>query len=191
MDNNQANRSLVIRNSPIEFVVVGPKGKRNGVLIRSENLKTDLIGFAAKGQEIDDIPSSSFIDFLSKNPLLFPLLFPPRRMYSVGSSPIKPIKYDLDKREFEYRFYWVGRCSRSDQKSINDTFNRYVADLLIGIQEGDIEQVEWSISPTILRCSQVNARLNIEISQYSVILGIYIMAALIFLIQSVIGFYTR
>lgn len=175
---NQPNRSLTIHNSPIEFVVVGPKGKRNGVLIRSENLKTDLIGFAATGRESDDFSLSSLS-------WLFSLYFflPSRRMYSVGSSPIRAIKYDIDKRNSEYRFCWVGMCSGSDRKSIHDTFNRYIEDLLPGIQEGDIEQVEWSISPVILRCSEANTRMKKQKLQYQAIFGVYFTIIMLVLLR--------
>ena len=180
MDSNQHNQSLTIHNSPIEFVVVGSKGKHNGVLIRSENLKTDLIGFAARGRKDKDNYST-----LS---LLFFNLIPLRRMYVVNSSSSRSIKYEyyLDERESEYRFCWVGESSSSDRESIRDTFNRYIEDLLLGLQEGDYEQVEWNIAPVILRCSEANIRIRKKRLLTIIIVGTYLAIGL-----ATLGLYHR
>ncbi|BAY46254.1 hypothetical protein SAMD00079811_38620 [Scytonema sp. HK-05] len=154
MDTSQPSKSLIINNSPIEFAVIGPKGKPNGILVRSDNLKIDVIGLAALGSENSNSYSNSSRDLLFGN-----LFFCPRKIWSVASVPLDQIDRNWDERKSEYRFYWVGLCSRLDKESVRKTFNRQITDLFFGIEQNDIEQVEWSIAPVVLVCSEIHIRL--------------------------------
>jgi hypothetical protein len=40
--------SIVLKNSPVEFVITGPSGGRDQVLIKSDNAGLDLIGVSAE-----------------------------------------------------------------------------------------------------------------------------------------------
>jgi hypothetical protein len=179
IDNSQ--RSAIIVNSPIEFAVIGAKGSRNGVLVRSQNLQIDLIGFAVTGGEKPQ--SRSSFDLLRI--ILFSyIIMPSRAMNYVESSALGYIGRDRDNRKSEYRLYWVGLCSSSNRKEIRETFNRYITDLLSGIEEEDLEQVEWSLAPTILGCIYAQTRANKTRQQYSLIMAMYILIILITLITT-------
>ena len=149
MDRTDSRSAFTIHNSNVEFVVVGPKGKRDGVLVRSDNVRTDLIGFASTGHTQRDIDATS---------VFRRHLGPSRRMWSVDSFPLDRTGHEWDERKSEYRFCWVGPCSEFERNTIRNTFNRYVADLQAGIEEGALEQVEWSIAPVVLDCAVAQAR---------------------------------
>jgi len=173
MDTTESSPHLIIRNCPIEFVVVGPKGKRDGVLVRSEGLLTDLIGFAASRTE-----KSSF----NQDHALRLWFGRARTMSSVDSFPLDRTGHQWDERKSEYRFCWVGPCSDGDREAIRETFNRYVADVQAGIEERDIDQVEWSLSPVILRCVAARARTQRR-KRMILTLGVaYVMAIILGLI---------
>ena len=156
MDKYKFHKSIVIHNSHIEFLVVGPKGNNNGVLVKSEKLKIDLIGFAAGSSDIDDYDKYSFsiIDLL--------LFISRTKMYFVESNSARLINYnnDVDNRKTKYKFYWVGMCRSSDKKKIREIFNRCIEDLLIGIETEDIERIEWSIAPVIYHCAKAQKQLK-------------------------------
>lgn len=175
MSTSEFKDNLVIHRSPIEFVVVGPRGKRDGILVRSENPPLDLIGFAAIGRERND----------SSGPLGF--FFPSLRRgrYSVESFPLQHSAGEWDERKSGYRFCWVGMCSESDREKIHEAFNRYAADLLSGIQERDIDQVEWSLAPVILHCLEAQTRFKKRRLMFPILLAAYVMALLIALIVRV------
>src|SRR5688500_1927933 len=93
MENNSI-KSMTISRSPIDFVLVGPKGSRNGVLVRSEQTTLDLIGFAASGS-ID----YSLFD-MRFNRSLFAWVFARKReMHAITTTSLKerPDKYDSRK----------------------------------------------------------------------------------------------
>jgi hypothetical protein len=185
MYTDKLKRSLTIIDSPIEFVVIGAKGKRNGVLVRSQNVQLDLIGVAAGGGE--NIRSRLIYERLLHITLITILLIDgvsSRTINYVESSSSDYVSGDRDKRQSEYRFYWVGSCPRSRRKVIDATFNRYITDVLSGIEEGDVEQVEWSISPTILECLNAQAHYIRIRQQYLFIVAIYALIILIAVVTS-------
>jgi hypothetical protein len=168
---------LTIRNSPVEFLVAGPRGSHNGVLIKSEDLKIDLIGYAARerGYKKYSARIPSFVFSQS------------RRMYSVKSSSLRMLDYDIDmirshdERESVYKFCWIGECSRSDQIAIEEIFNLYIEDVLKGLEDADYDLVEWSIAPVVLRCSQAKLRRQRFRNLKFALAGIYTIAALVYL----------
>ena len=174
MEIDNSKRSLTISNSPIEFAVIGPKGKRNGVLVRSKNLQVDLIGFAVTGREMRRSESV----LLSSN-FLFSYISSSRTINYVESRALDHVGNDWDKRKSEYRLYWVGLCSISSQREIRETFNRYMTDLLSGIEEEDLEQVEWSLASTILSCLDAQMLIRRRRQTYLSIMAIYILPILV------------
>jgi hypothetical protein len=166
-------RSLTISNSPIEFALIGPKGKRNGVLVRSKNLQIDLIGFAITGEE----KRRSVSTRLSRGVLLSSF-FPLREMNCIESQA-HDIGSDWDKRESEYRLCWVGACSSLSRREIRATFNRYMTDLLSGIEQEDLEKVEWSLAPTILGCSDAHMVIKRRRQSYLLIVAMYTLISVI------------
>jgi len=97
-----------------------------------------------------------------------------------------------DERKSGYRLYWVGLCSESALREIREVFNLYAADLKYGIEAGDIEQIEWTLAPTLLRCSTANARQkrSRRIRNYFLALFVllYTIALLFFLARYLFGF---
>jgi hypothetical protein len=142
---------VVIRQSSIEFVVIGPRGGRDAVLIRSENASLDLIGFAAQ---------KSFDTDLKSSPLYFPFVSSSRIMNVVESYPVEAYEGNIEKRKASYRLAWTGYCSSLRRDQIHEAFNAHVADVQSGIKEEDVEQIEWSLAPVIYLCVKAHERRN-------------------------------
>jgi hypothetical protein len=142
---------IVIRQSSIEFVVIGPRINRDAVLVRSENAGLDLIGFAAQ---------KSFDTDLRASPLYFPFTGSSRVMSVVESYPVEAYEGNIEKRKASYRLAWIGYCSPLRRDRIHEAFNAHVADIQYGIKEEDIEQIEWSLAPVIYLCVKAHERRN-------------------------------
>jgi len=181
--------SLTVKDSPVEFLLAGPKGNRSGILIRSDNLKTDLIGFAVR--ERDQTNRIIYFGTLLK----VYLGWSARRMYSVKSLSLKTqdpdsgVIHGLDDRKSVYKFCWRGDCTSYDIIAIERIFNLYIEDVLKGLNEKDDEFAEWSIAPIILCCSEAMLRKQWRRRFSLVFLGIYSVSALVFLFMTVTHFY--
>jgi hypothetical protein len=156
-------------------------------LIKSDDLKLDLIGFAAR--ESGHNKYSEGIPFLSY--IFFPFIYSqPRRKNSVKSSSLRIVDYDRslirghDERDSEYKFCWIGDCSPSDKFAIEKVFNLYIKDVLKGLEDADSDLVEWSIAPVVLRCSQAKLRLQKIRNLSLACIVIYSIAVLVYLLMA-------
>jgi len=72
-----------------------------------------------------------------------------------------------------------------DRTRIEDAFNLNAADLQLGIESYDIDQVEWSLAPVIFSCSEANERavrrLRLQRFTALVSLVVYALIAAVFL----------
>jgi hypothetical protein len=178
---------LAIRNSPVEFLVAGPRGSRNGILIKSDDTKLDLIGFAARESGHNKYSEGILLLFYT----FFPFLYSQsRRKNSVKSSSLRMVDCDRslirghDERDSEYKFCWIGECSPSDMFAIEKVFNLYIEDVLKGLEDADNDLVEWSIAPVVLRCSQAKLRLQKTRNLILAITVIYSIAGLVYLLMA-------
>lgn len=143
MNSREEKKSIVIDNSPIEFVITGPKGKRDGILVKSKNAQLDLIGFAGNAHMKMDHKCLEISNSLWKAP---------RTLNSAESFRLDHRNDDWDIRKSGYHFFWSGLCSQPEREKIRDIFNRYVADMQSGIEEHDVDLIEWSLSPIVAKC---------------------------------------
>ena len=149
MDSNNHTNGLVLEKSPIEFIVVGAKGVRHSVLLRSDTAQLDLVGFAASmsGKNKRYSPQPSFLAPRK-----------PRILSSVRSYPLSRPNDEEDSREATYQFCWVGLSSEEDKQRIEELFRKHASDLQAGIDKQDMERIEWSLAPVLLECTTAEYR---------------------------------
>ena len=146
--------------SPIEFVVIGPQGDRDVILVRSENVNMDLVGFATQKSFDRDLESSS-PESSSPGGSLFNSWIAgssDRIMNVVESSAIEPYRMDRGKRKSSYRLSWVGYCSSVRHRLIHHAFDAHTADIQHGLHEENVEQIELSLAPVIYLCTKADQR---------------------------------
>lgn len=132
----------IVLDSPVEFVIVGPSGSRDKVLVRSKNAGLDLVGLAAHGEAgTQDIISS---------------LWRSRPLNVVTSYPVPDIRSSMDSRHSKFRFAWRGLASASGIERVENVLNSLLPELHRAIEERDLEEIEWTISPVIYNCTRAS-----------------------------------
>jgi hypothetical protein len=136
-----------IINSPLEFVIVGPKGEYRGILASSNNATLDLIGIAA-------INSSRNIDGkMNVESPISRLFFKPSDTYLCARTyPLSNIRYDDDFRLSDYVLWWKGQTTRRTFERIEKELSIRAVDIKYAIEENDTERLEWNIAPIIYLC---------------------------------------
>jgi hypothetical protein len=159
--------------------VSGPLGGRDRVLIRSENAGLDIVALSSQSLESERRATNldPFVAFFGGRN---------RQLNVVSSMSVPDFRRDSDNRKSSLNFAWVGLASQLRTDLIRNTFNRSLPDIFHALHSGTIEDVEFSIAPVILVCSEAHerrrqihrARIGI-LSIYSVIvIAIFIYLAL-------------
>jgi hypothetical protein len=141
----------VFKNSPVEFILIGPRGGRDEILIRSDNAGLDIVGLAVEqgiDRDFEVVPISMMSLILGGD----------RQMNIVESRKVHDLEPDSDDRVSSYQFAWVGLCSSMDREKVKDVFHSSIADLRSAIQKGSRSQVEMAISRIVLKCSSARER---------------------------------
>ena len=156
----------IIKNSPIEFVVSGPLGGRDRILIRSDKAGLDIVAISSQ---------SIHFDRRRRSPDPFIALFGghTRQLNVVSSMSVPDFRKEADIRKSSLNIAWIGNASIRRIDRIRDTFNRCLPDIINALQAGSAEDVEFSIAPVILDCSQANEELRRIRRAMVGILGIY------------------
>ena len=144
-------RIEVLDNSPIEFVVFGPRGGRDEILLRSSNAGLDIIGLAAeKGMNREYVPFSASIISL--------FFGAGRQMNIIESHKTDDLDPESDDRVSAFQFAWVGLCSPVRRERIEHALNKSLADLRSALRKDDRSQIEMAIAPIVLACSRAHER---------------------------------
>lgn len=143
-------KTIEIRNSPIEFVLVGPSRGKDAIFARSDNAGLDL-----KGLAIERFTDQQALEFQSGLSSL--LLGSNRQLNVVESYDVDDLDTEYDDRKSPLRFAWVGYCSQVRRERIEQVLNRVCTQLRDNMLEKDAD-VELSISPLILNCSLAHQR---------------------------------
>lgn len=138
---------VVLTNSSVEFVIVGPVKGQDRILLSSENANLDLKGLAAD-------PDADTLEISSLNRFYSNLLSKPYRQLNViESNPTHDLEGNYDNRKSSFRFAWVGYCSKYQKDKILKAFNRSLFELTEAINHGSKSDIEFTVSPMILECS--------------------------------------
>ena len=152
--------ALIITNSPIEFVLLGPFYGRDRVLIKSENAGPDLIGQALIESATEE-ESSSIYSRIS-NPFKKPKTHIVKSMqaYDVGTISNRKdnlfFKEDRDSRTSSFIYAWRGHTTKRSLKEIEKVFQLYLYDIIEGISDNDNAGAEQNIAPLIYLCHKAN-----------------------------------
>lgn len=172
---------FVIKNSVVEFVLVGPYRGRDKIFAISENAGLDLKGLAIdRNQDSDDFAPLGIYTSL--------LLASNRQLNVIESYDVLDIDGEYDDRKSPLRIAWVGYCSSYRRDKIKDLFNRVCGEIRDSILEHEHSNVELSISPVILNCSIANERRQRQRNFMRTALVMYLFIALsvavVFLLQN-------
>lgn len=152
--NSPMKKAAVLIRSPIEFVVAGPAGGRDRVLVRSRNAGLDLIGLVARGAELYRFPKRTYRRSSSD---ILSLIFGGSRPLNVVSSFSSPdVSPEFDSRHSVFSFAWNGYASVRGTETVAEMLNLQLPDLYRAISEGDVREIEWALGPIIQRCAEIN-----------------------------------
>ncbi|MBC3911397.1 hypothetical protein [Undibacterium umbellatum] len=163
--------AVIIKNSPIDFVLTGPFGGRDRVMIRTENAGIDLI--ASCSQSVDRVQKR-----FTSDPILAVFGGRKRQLNVVSSMPVPDIRRDVDERESRLNFAWVGLASTMQIEKINYLFIQNTPDIFYAIKGRDEEDVEFNIAPIVLACSEMNEIRRRNGRMLRVLTGFYAVLAL-------------
>ncbi len=154
MELKRSQSYIVAVESPIEFVVIGPKGGKDGICIRSDNMMPDLLGFAIRSNDIEEesAPTPSSVT------LVYTVLFGTNRQLHLMTSVRLSQSDDKDTRGASLKLAWVGGASEIGTKRIRRAFDSAVLELQKSIDTGDVERLEWSLAPVLYECMGANER---------------------------------
>lgn len=144
---NPNGRSVVIKNTPVEFVVSGPMG-RDRILIRSENAGMDLVGKA--------IHSDGYYKDIKRSPTSSILFGGPAGLHTVQSGYVADFRSDIDGRESMLALTWRGHATNRGVEDVKETFLMYYRDIYAAYYYGDEDDVELQVAPLIYQCSLAN-----------------------------------
>lgn len=148
-----ASKILEVPNSPIEFVVVGPDGGRDRVLVRSAGAGFELIGLAAQNSDRSLHPLSG------RRGLGILTIEPPTNV--ISSQPLEDTRPEIDARKSRYRFAWKGFASEYFVGKVREEFMLILPNIRDAVRSGEREDVEWALAPLLLHCVEShNARLR-------------------------------
>lgn len=178
----------VVRNSPVEFVITGPSGGRDRVLIRSEEAKLDLIAAALQPPEMERL---SFPVPVSE--LFFAAFFAPeRRRFVLSSRPIADLE-GKDTRTSVARFAWRGQSDSISSAKISEILDYRLVDIFGLLARGDSDsngpELEEILSPLLFACVEVEETYVRRRRRMSSVFVIYMFIAVFIFIGLVLREY--
>lgn len=136
--------AIIIENSPVEFVLVGPSKNGEVIMAKSSTAKLDLIGYAMLNNKASN--EVMMIPFRSK-----------RRFNIINSMPL--LRNDnYDNRKSIVRYCWRGRSSRYQDEDLKSLFNRYSVDIIQAYEDGDKDRMVLNLSPVIFLCQEIKLK---------------------------------
>lgn len=175
-------KTIEIRNSPIEFVLVGPNRGKDAIFVMSDNAGLDL-----KGLAIERFSDRQSIEFQSGLSSLF--LGSNRQLNVVVSYDVDDLDTEYDDRKSPLRFAWVGYCSHVRREEIEHVLNRVCTQLRDNILENDSD-VDLSISPLILNCSLAHQRRLRSRNFFRATMFVYLVAGITAVIAAAISVFS-
>lgn len=165
------NYPVRLENSPIEFVLTGPWGGRDRILLRSELAELDIIGLAAQADDVDR-------DSVGASNALSILFGREDQLNVVSSMPMIDIKPNVDSRKSKFRFAWKGFASRSGIRGVRTALNDSLPELQDALASGDMNEIEFALAPVIFHCTDASkSRLRFRRTMRLTI-AIYILTSL-------------
>jgi hypothetical protein len=150
---------FLLDTSPVEFVLVGPRGNSRGVIVRSSHAQLDLIASLHESPNRFDgrdsfrvfpVPFRGF-------PFPFPAFaLPVRKQLDLQICRISthhiPNIGQQDDRLSDYELVWRGIARKVDLERVEKKLSLRATDLYHAIKEEDIAEIEWQMAPVIQQC---------------------------------------
>ncbi len=143
--------NVVLVESPVEFVLIGPIRDQLKVLVKSKNAGIDLIGYSQDENEDLYINSSIFLNSLipqkvnSKN-------FDQLSVRVVPDNE-EEFRFSEDFRLTSYMFVWRGVKNNRFNRKINYYFDSNLPDIIFALQNQDLDKLEWTLATIISLCN--------------------------------------
>jgi len=154
---SRSRRTVIVKNSPVSFAVMGASGNHRQVLIRSDDRNLDLVGLDNRTFMIED-HNLTDKSLGARSGLYITEL----RSFLVRTSASyhRAVSED-DSRTSHLSFAWRGLGDGRDIGDIEDTFSMVANDLMAALDSESIESAEWQIAPIIAMCrSKTDARIR-------------------------------
>ncbi|NMY35115.1 hypothetical protein HBR94_26820 [Pseudomonas sp. WS 5412] len=174
-------RAVVIKNSPVEFVVSGPLEGRDRIIIRSENAGLDLIGKAIQsgGKQRRRGWASSFFTLFNRDQYL----------NTVVGGFVPDVRPEIDDRYSMLAFTWRGYATSSGVRRVEGEFRQFYRDIHFAYLRRDEDDVEIQISPLIYQCSLEDKRATDSRRLARYLLGAYAVLGMAMVAWYVVRFF--
>lgn len=160
MENNSIDDSLIVKNSPLEFVVIGPSDEQDIVLVRTHDAKLDLIGFALsslknqfRSRERSGSMSRSVLGKIVDN---FNIIFADNNKFVKVNTVTQPLFDKSEKRKITYTLCVRGNIRPNDEIFISNQFAISIFDMQYSIAKWDSVRLERAIAPLIFQCYTIH-----------------------------------
>jgi hypothetical protein len=148
MDDRVKTNEVIVKNSPVEFVIIGPKGEHRGIIVRSEHAGADIVGAAAYSE-------FSKFDVFKMNKVFPFYIFKGKDEYNFARSYTLS-NLDSDDRLSDYFFVWKGKATKKDIHYIEKEFSRRASDIRYAVKDNDTSRIEWNVGPIVYLCEQAS-----------------------------------
>ncbi len=143
---------IVVKNSSIDFILVGTTGQGIGVIAKNDKSNIDLIGeYIVKYQKGKTIDTNFFQNLL--NVLGFNYF---TNIHFVKSYEVDNILDTQDKRLTNYVFCWKGFCSPQELSTVKELLDLHIQSLISSYKNGDENELIWNLGPLVFVCSKAN-----------------------------------
>jgi hypothetical protein len=131
---------IIVKNSPIEFVLTGPFAGADQVLVKSENAALDLVGAA------------SFKKYERKKSSIWwlKIFYPEMRKVNVTNGhAFEDVVSTADNRLSDYFFAWSGQTTNRTQDTVDQLISVRLHDIVTGVRQNNQARLEWSLSAPV------------------------------------------
>jgi hypothetical protein len=140
--------NVILVDSPVEFILIGPIYDNLKVLVKSKNAGIDLIGFSQDENNNEYVNGSS----------LFLTSLMPQKVYSRETEQLNHNNFIYDNftehyRDSTYKFIWRGVKNNRFNDIIEKTFNMRLYDIVSAIRNEDLDTLEWHLAVVISLCN--------------------------------------
>jgi hypothetical protein len=175
----RSNTPIIIDNSPLEFVLMGPNGETDSILVKSSNAGIDLLGLASYEYLVPKDFATN-----SPTPLTFFAKFRSINIVEVEdnvnvSMANDTTSTDFHPRRFAYRLIWVGQCTPYYKEKIVSLLYNNLRDLKLAFLQDEKLELEMFLGLIILHCSVYDQRIAKRQKVYFTVIIIYILALII------------
>lgn len=162
----------IFDNSPIEFILVGPLEGKDVVLVQSKSPGLDLFGLANhRFAHLKKAPASGLLSNILTNK--------EREIHVVESDGERDIHSYVDDRLSLYRFIWVGGARHGEIEQFRVDFIDSLYSIIVAIAEGNSGALSVLIGGLVLQCTAFDKRRIQTKQNLRLILGIYLIGAVI------------